>query len=269
MSRLAESASMTFRSIRQFRNYRLWFIGQVISVSGTWVQNVAQAWFIVSLTHSAFALGLLAVAQFGPYFILGLFGGAVSDRLNKRHILIFTQSALAVSAGVLAVLALTGVATPLDVYLLATFNGIIQVLDTPARQAFTIDMVGRKQLSNAVALNSSIFNASRAVGPAIGGLLTAAVGVGACFAVNSVSFLAVLTALLLMDTRQLQNQEKSTTHRRLLRETVDGIAHAWKTPTIRLVTGMMLVIGTVSINFNVLLPVLAQRTLNSGPVTFQ
>ncbi len=267
MNARAITQARTFRSLREHRNYRLWFGGQIVSVTGTWVQSVAQAWFIAALTHSALALGLLAACQFGPYAIFGLFGGAISDRLDNRHTLMGTQAAFMASALLITVLALAGVAEAWHIYVLAIFNGFVQILDTPARQAFTVEMVGRDELPNAVALNSSIFNASRIVGPALGGVLIATLGVGICFLINAISFLAVLGALAAMHSADLRKPTRQA-HRSLLRDTGEGIAYAWRTPTIRLVTGMMLVVGTMSMNFNVLLPILAQRTLHSGPEVF-
>ncbi len=264
----AIASAPTFRSIREHRNYRLWFGGQSLSVTGNWLQSVAQAWFIADLTHSPIALGLLSVCQFGPYMLLGLFGGAITDRLDNRHTLMGTQAAQMCSAIAIAILALTGVAQPWQVYVLAAFNGTVLVLDTPARQAFTIEMVNRDELPNAVALNSSLFNAGRVLGPAIGGVLIASLGVGVCFAVNAVSFLAVLGALWAMNPTELTPPRRRSGHASLLRDTREGFVYTWRTPSIRAITGMMLVIATVSLNFNVLLPVLAQNTLASGPATF-
>ena len=162
---MAGASARTFASLTRHRNYRLYFVGQVVSLSGTWMQNVAMAWFIVELTHaSAFAVGALALCQFGPYAVLGLVGGSLADRLNARRTLIGTQSASMVIAAVLATLALTGAAQTWEVFLLAAASGSVLILDTPVRQAFTIQMVGRPELPNAIALNSSLFNASRVFG---------------------------------------------------------------------------------------------------------
>jgi MFS family permease len=261
-------SARTFRSLRRHRNYRLFFAGQVVSVSGTWIQNVAQAWFVLALTHSPVAVGVLAACQFGPYAVLGLFGGVVADRLDLRRAFVATQAGFALSATTLAVLALSGHATVWEVFLLASVNGVVQVLDTPVRQAFTIQMVGRDELPNAIALNSSVFNASRAIGPGIGGVLIAVAGVGVCFLVNALSFLAVIGALLIMRADELYPVGRETRRMTMLRGLGEGLQYAWRTPTIRVVLLMMLVISTIGINFNVLLPVLAARTLVAGPEVY-
>lgn len=265
---ISGAAGRTFASLRRHRNYRLYFFGQVVSMSGTWMQAVAQAWFIVQITHSPLAVGLLAVCQFGPYAVLGLFGGAIADRLDQRHVLIGTQAAFMLTATSLAALTLTGHATVWMVYLIAGVTGTVTVLDTPVRQAFTIQMVGRDELPNAVALNSSLFNASRIVGPAVAGGLIAIAGVGICFLLNALSFLAVIGALLLMRVSELYPIDRDKLKQNLLRGAGEGLAFAWRSPVIRSVLVMMLVIATIGINFNVLLPVLTTRTLDAGPEVF-
>ena len=265
----ASASSRTFASLKRHRNYRLYFGGQVVSLSGTWMQNVAQAWFVLQLTHgSAYAVGALAVCQFGPYAIFGLFGGSLADRLKGRTALVFTQGALMCIAAALAGLALTHSAQVWEVFLLATASGAVVIVDTPVRQAFTIQMVGRPELPNAIALNSSLFNASRIFGPAIGGLLIATTGVGICVLINAVSYVAVVIALLLMRESELYAVNRGGSRPTLLRGVGEGLAYAWRTPTVRLVLLLMLVISTLAINFNVLLPVLTAHTLSSGPVVF-
>jgi len=266
---VGSASSRTFASLKRHRNYRLYFGGQVVSVTGTWMQNVAQAWLIIELTHgSAFLVGALAVCQFGPYALFGLFGGSLADRLNGRRTLLFTQSSSMAVAAALAGLALTHSAQVWEVFLLATATGSILILDTPVRQAFTIQMVGRAELPNAIALNSSLFNGSRIFGPAIAGLLIATTGVGICFLINAISYLAVVGALLLMRDSELHPINRGSIRPQLLRGVGEGLAYAWRTPTARLVLLLMLVISTLAINFNVLLPVLAAHTLSSGPEVF-
>ena len=265
---VATASRRTFKSLRKHRNYRLYFFGQVVSISGTWMQNVAQAWFILVLTHSAFAVGLLALCQFGPYAILGLFGGTWADRIDQRRLLIGTQTAFMLSATTLAVLALTGHAAAWEVYALAAVNGVVTVFDTPARQSFTIQMVGRDELPDAIALNSSLFNASRIVGPAVAGAIIAVAGVGPCFLINALSFFAVITALWLMREHELFAVGRDESHGSVLRRAGEGLRFAWTEPTLRTVLLMMLVIATIGINFNVLMPVLASSTLQSGPEVF-
>ncbi len=266
---VASASSRTFASLKRHRNYRLYFGGQVVSLSGTWMQNVAQAWFVLQLTHgSAYAVGALALCQFGPYALFGLFGGTLADRLNGRQALVFTQAALMCVAGALAGLALAHSAQVWEVFLLATASGAVLILDTPVRQAFTIQMVGKPELPNAIALNSSLFNASRIFGPAIAGLLIATAGVGICFLINAVSYVAVVIALMLMRDDELYPIDRRGTPPKVLRGIGEGLAYAWRTPTVRLVLLLMLVISTLAINFNVLLPVLAAHTLTSGPEVF-
>ena len=258
----------TFDSLRHHRNYRLYFSGQIISITGTWLQNVAQQWIIVLLTHSALAVGVLALCQFGPYALLGLLGGSVTDRLDNRRTLVVTQSAAMGTAAVLAVLTLAGHIQAWEVYVLAAVYGLVLVVDTPTRQNFTIQMVGRDELPNAVALNSSLFNASRILGPALGGVIIAGVGAGWCFALNAVSYIAVVACLVLMRPAELIPMQRARRDESILSGVAAGLRHAWRTPRVLLPITVMLVVGTISINFNVLLPVLASRTLHGDSVLF-
>jgi MFS family permease len=257
----------TFLSLRRYRNYRYFFVGQVISQTGSWMQRIAQAWLIVQLTHSPVAVGVLAVAQFLPFTILGLFAGTLVDRFDARRAVIGTQIGQMVLASVLAALALAGVVQPWQVYVLAALNGCVMVLDAPARQALTYRMVGPAELQNAVALNSSLFNAARVFGPAVGGLIIAAVGLGWCFAINAASFLAVLASLLAMhvaDFYPLERRERPA----IWRGTREGLAYARHNPNVLITLLLVLVLGTLGFNFNVTLPILADETLHAGPRTF-
>ena len=265
---VASVSRRTFSSLRHHRNYRLYFYGQVVSLSGTWMQSVAQAWLIVILTHSPIAVGVLAACQFGPYMLFGLFGGALADRIDQRRLMIATQSAFTLTAATLAGLALSGHAAPWEIFLIAAVNGTVTVFDTPARQAFTVQMVGRDELPNAIALNSSLFNASRIVGPAIAGALIAVAGVGICFLLNSLSYLALIGALLLMREHELHAVTRDTKVQSVLRGAAEGIRFAWNMPLLRTLLLMMLLISTIGINFNVLLPVLTSETLHAGPQVF-
>ena len=257
----------TFASLRKYRNYRLFFVGQVVSVTGTWMQRIAQAWFILQLTHSPLAVGYLALAQFLPFTVLGLFAGVVVDRLDARKTVIGTQAASMVFASAMAALALAGIAQPWHVYAIAALMGAVQVLDAPARQALTYRMVGRSELPNAIALNSSLFNASRIFGPALGGVIIAAAGVGFCFALNAVSFVAVLAGLMLMRVDELHPLEPSK-RPTLFRGMREGFAYARHSKRLLVVLATTAIVSTVCFNFNVLLPVLAQQTLHAGPRTF-
>jgi MFS family permease len=257
----------TFSSIRRHRNYRLFFYGQVVSVAGTWMQNVALAWLILALTHSAVAVGVLAAARFGPYMLFGLFGGVLADRLDNRRAVMGTQSVQLVAAGVLAGLTLAGAITEWQVYALAVVAGFAQIVDTPSRQSLTYQLVGRDELANAVALNSTLFNIGRIAGPAVAGVVIATAGSGWCFALNAVSFLAVLGALAAMNAAELFPLERRERPRLVegLREGGSYVAH---NPRILAVIGMITVFSIFCFNLNVLLPVLAKQTLDSGPQTF-
>ena len=227
---LLRAHTRTFASLRKHRNYRLFFGGQVVSVSGTWMQNIATAWLVLELTHSPVAVGILAAFQFLPYTLFGLFAGVLVDRLDVRRTVIATQVLSMGFAFALAALTLGGVVTLWEVYLLTGLRGTVLVLDAPSRQALTYQMVGRDELPNAVALNSSLFNAARVVGPAVGGLIVAAAGPGACFLINGLSFVAVLAGLLLMRVDELFPVDTSRRPTSLLGGTADALAYVRRTP---------------------------------------
>ena len=257
----------TFRSLRRHRNYRIFFTGQLVSLAGTWMQNVALAWLVIELSGSPLAIGALAFWRFVPFTLFGLVAGVVADRIQSRKLVMATQaSAMAISIA-LAVVTLTGTATLPIVYVLAALGGVALAFDAPGRQSLTFQMVGPRELPNAVALNSGLFNGSRVIGPAIAGLVIAAVGTGLCFVLNAVSFLAVLTALALVREKELRVVEKDPSAR-----VIDGIrrafAHAWNDPQLRLILAVVTVVSTVGFNFHVLVPLLAADTLHVGPEGF-
>ncbi|HEY1367035.1 MAG TPA: MFS transporter [Gaiellaceae bacterium] len=256
----------TFSSLRH-RNYRLFFAGQVTSQTGSWMQRVAQAWFILQLTHSPVAVGILALAQFLPFTVFGLFAGTLIDRLDAWRTVVVMQVLQMISASVLAAIALSGLARPWHVYALAAFSGCVLVLDAPARQQLTYRMVGRSELPNAVALNTSLFNASRILGPALGGIVIAAAGAGWCFALNAASFLAVLAGLAAMRERDFYPIERRE-RPRLLRGTREGLEYVLENRRMVVVLLLTVVLSTFCFNFNVLLPVLAKRTLVAGPEAY-
>jgi MFS family permease len=256
-----------FMSVRKYRNYRLFFIGQTISLPGTWMQRITQAWLILILTNSPLAVGILALAQFLPFTLLSLFAGVVADRLDARRTVLGTQIGHMVLASTIAAITLLGVVEAWHVYVIAFLGGTVQVLDAPARQQLTFRMVGRGELQNAVALNSMVFNASRIVGPAIAGVLLAAFDAGVSFAINAVSFLAVLAGLLMMRQSEffpVRKAERPT----MFRGVREGLSYAFRAREVRLILVLTLVISTFCLNFNVLLPVLAKQTLDAGPRTF-
>ena len=258
----------TFASLRGSRNYRLYFLGQAVSQTGTWIDKVAQAWLVLALTHSAVAVGILAACQFVPFSVFGLLGGVVVDRLDAWKTVVWTQAIRMVLAGTLAGIVLAGAIQVWMVYGLALLTGTVLVLDAPSRQQLTFRMVGRDELPNAVALNSSLFNAARIVGPGIGGVLIAAFGVGPAFAVNAASFVAVLIGLLAMDPGALVTMASRRAQQTLVGGLREGLAYARRSPHVRLLLTMLIAISTIAMNFNVLLPVLARRTLQSGPGVF-
>ena len=258
----------TFASLKRHRNYRLFFTGQVISVSGTWMQNVALAWLVVELTSSPIAVGALAFCRFIPFTIFGLVAGVVADRLDNRRLVIATQTTSMILSAILAVLVATGTETLWLVFLLATLGGTALVFDAPGRHALTFQMVGRDELPNAVALNASLFNASRVVGPAVAGVLIAAFGVAICFAINTVTFIAVLVGLLMMRKEELVPVVRSTEPQTMLRGIREGLAWVLRSPDMRLVLSIVTVVSTVGFNFHVILPLLASETLDTGPEVF-
>jgi MFS family permease len=266
---LKVASRRTFASLRRHRNYRLFFYGQLTSVAGTWMQNIAMAWLVVSLApHSrGLAVGLLAACRFGPFTILGLFAGVVTDRFDNRHIVIATQSVQMVFSAALAAVTLFGHVQLWEVYAIAVLTGSALVFDAPSRQNLTFQMVGRDELPNAIALNSSLFNTARIFGPALAGVLIAAFGPGWCFAINTASFLAVLGGLLAMRVSELYpllDRRRPT----MWRGTREGFVYAIRNRTVLVTLVMTAVFSAVGFNFNILLPLLAKDTLAAGPRTF-
>ncbi len=246
-------------------NYRRYFTGQVVSLSGNWVQIVAETWLILRLTQSGVAVGLLAALQFAPMLVMGAYGGLLADRFDKRKLLMITQLGMVVPALVLFAVTVSGVVTPWMVFALVLVRGSVNALDNPARQSFVIEMVGPDRVVNAVSLNSVIVHCARMVGPAIAGVLIATVGVEPCFLINAVSFLAMLVALRRMDAATLATPEPVPRRPRALRE---GLAYVARTPALALPLAMMALVGTLGFNFQVLLPLLAKFTFEGGPATY-
>jgi len=237
----------TFASLRRHRNYRLFFYGQLTSVAGTWMQNIAMAWLVVGLApHSrGLAVGLLAACRFGPFTVLGLFSGVVTDRFDNRRVVIATQSVQMVFSAVLAAITLLGHVQLWEVYAIAVLTGSALVFDAPSRQNLTFQMVGRDELPNAIALNSSLFNTARIFGPALAGVLIAAVGSGWCFAINTLSFVAVLGGLLAMRVSELYpllDRRRPT----MWRGTREGFAYALRNRTVLVTLAMTAVFSGVT-----------------------
>jgi MFS family permease len=264
---ILRAGARTFLSVRKHRNYRLFFIGQVISVTGTWMQRVAQAWLVLSLTHSPIAVGILALCQFMPFTLFSLVAGVVVDRLDARRTVIGTQVTQMFLASTIAAIALAGIARPWHVYVIAALMGLVQVLDAPSRQSLTFRMVGPAELPNAISLNSGLFNGARIFGPALGGVLIAAAGAGFCFGVNAVSYVAVLAGLLMMRPEEFHPLDRRE-RPRILAGLKEGLRFARSDEQVWLMLTLVFVMSTFCLNFNVLLPVLAKQTLHSGPEVF-
>jgi MFS family permease len=265
---ILRAGARTFLSVRKHRNYRLFFTGQVISNIGTWMQRVAQAWLILSLTHSPVAVGILALCQFMPFTLFSMVAGVVVDRLDAWRTVISTQFTQMLLASTIAVIALAGVAQAWQVYVIAALMGLVQVLDAPSRQSLTFRMVGPLELPNAISLNSGVFNGARIFGPALGGVLIATAGAGVCFAVNAISYLAVLAGLMMMRPEEFHAVGRRDRPRTVFTGLKEGISYARRDDQIWLVLTLVFVMSTFTLNFNVLLPVLAKQTLHAGPEVF-
>ncbi|MDQ6615970.1 MAG: MFS transporter [Actinomycetota bacterium] len=254
----------TFRSMRS-RNYRLYFYGQLVSTSGTWMQTVALGWLVLRLTNSGFAVGVVTALQFLPMLLIGTYGGVIADRLDKRRTLIATQAGMAVSSAALAAVTWAG-ANPLwAIYGLSFVLGVFSALDMPVRQAFVSEMVGQDDLPNAVALNSAMFNASRVIGPALGAVLIKLVDVGPVFAINAVSFVAVIAGLMMMRPDELHVTPRVMRAKGQVRE---GLRYVWHTPELRSTILVLALVGTLAFNFTVVLPVLAKFTFHGDAGTY-
>ena len=261
----AEHWTTNFRALRH-RNFRLYWAGQLVSLIGTWMQSVAQGWLMHRLTSSAFMLGLLGFMQFLPVVPLALYAGVVADNMDKRKLLLITQSLLLVQAIVFAALVSSGVVRPWMVLGLAFMLGTVNAFDMPARQAFVIEMTGREDLANGIALNSAAFNTARIAGPAVGGLLLGWAGESVCFWLNALSFLAVLGGLAAM---RLAPYVPSAARARSVRDTlVDGVRYAWERQGIRNLLVLLAICAGLGFQFNVLLPVYTRDVLHAGPKVY-
>lgn len=246
-------------------NFRLYFTGQVISVSGSWMQRVAQSWLVLELTGSGSAVGAVTAFQFLPLLVLAPFGGLIADRMDKRRVLYITQTMAGVTAATLGVLVLADVVQLWMVFALALVHGIVGSFDNPARHAFVMEMVGRSRLTNAVGLNSVLMNTARVIGPAIGGVLIVTVGIGICFLINSVSYLFFIAALLMMRSGEIERTEPEPRRRGQLRE---ALAYVRSEPVLYVPLVMMGVVGLLTYEFEVVLPLLARFTFGGGADTF-
>jgi MFS family permease len=250
-----------FRSLRH-RNYRLFFAGQLLSLTGTWIQMVAQSWLVYDLTHSALWLGIVGFLGSIPTLLFAMLGGAVADRFEKKRVLLLTQSIAALQAFALACIVWQHWATPLLVGFFALLLGVVNAFDAPSRLSFVIDMVGKEDLPNGVALNSALFNSARMIGPAIGGVVIAAYGIGWCFFLNGISFVAVITGLLLMKIERVNRREVSS--RSMFSEIREALSYIRQHAIF---AAIMILVATVTIfgwSYSVLLPIIADRILKTG-----
>jgi MFS family permease len=263
----------TFVALRH-RNFRLFWFGQLISLTGTWMQSIGQAWLVLELTHSAWLLGVVGALQFLPVMLLSLFGGVLADRLPKRKVLLFTQSSAMLQATILWILVATGHVQIWEVLALASLLGLTNSIDMPTRQAFVAEMVGREDLPNAIALNSSLFNMARVVGPGLGGIIIALLGVAPLFLFNAISFIAVIVGLALINMNDLYAQAKRLTakgeapRQSTFQSLREGLAYVAHTPSVLLVIVVVGVISLFGINFNVVLPLFATDVLHVGAEGF-
>lgn len=248
------------------RDYRLYWTGQLVSVTGTWMQQVAQAWLVLELTHSALLLGIVGAANFGPVLLFSLFGGALADRVSKRRLIIFTQTGMMLIALVLGLLVLTGLVRYWEVVVCAFLLGTLNALDSPARQSFIIHLAGREDLMNAIALHSSLFNGARVVGPAVAGLVIARWGIAVCFLLNAVSFVAVLVQLVRISADG--TTERKQPQNSFWQETRAGFAYIRANPRIFFPLILLAQISLLAVNFSVLIPALARLTFGRGAQDF-
>jgi MFS family permease len=266
MSPITKAARQTFQALK-VRNYRLYFVGQVISASGTWMHAVALGLLVLSsqLHGNGFNVGLVTALQFLPMLVLGSWGGLIVDRVDKRRILYVTQTASGLLAFTLGILVVLGTITMWEVYLISTLIGVVNLFDNPARQTFVSEMVGRDLMPNAISLNSVVMNSARVIGPAIGGILIFTVGLAACFLFNAASYVAVLVALFMMRPAELYQRPVVARAKGQVRE---GLRYVWSNRDLRDPLLAMAVVGIFAFNFTTTLPLLATRTFHGGAGTY-
>jgi MFS family permease len=256
--------SDTFRALKH-RNYRLFYFGQAISLSGTWMQTIAQAWLVLEITDSRVALGTVTLLQFLPITLFVLVAGVLADRVPKRSFLVGTQVLAMAQAAVLSALVFTDQVELWHVYVLAFVLGLSVAFEQPTRQAFAIELVGKDDLMNAVALNSGLFNGARLIGPAIGGVIIAIAGVETAFLINAISFVPVIAGLMMMRISEMHRVERRTsTAINPLPELAEGISYVVRTPACLMIMIIMGVIGTFGFNFVTFLPLIARYVVDTG-----
>jgi MFS family permease len=264
MTRVMRAGRVTFASL-SIPNYRRYYAGQSISLIGTWMQMTAQSWLVYTLTHSGAMLGVIVALQTLPVLVLGPYGGVVADRVDKRRVMIALQSAMGVQALILGLLTVTGMVQVWEIGVLAALLGLNNAFENPSRQSFMMELVGAEHLRNAVSLNSVLVNAARAIGPAVAGILIATVGEGECFLLNAASFIPVVFTLTSIDTTKLATVTRTPRARGQLRE---GLRYIGSTPTLAVPLVMMAIAGCLTYEFQVSLPVMADRALRVGATGF-
>ena len=264
MTRVLRAGRLTFAALA-VPNYRRYYSGQSISLIGTWMQMTAQAWLVLTLTHSSTWLGVVIALQTLPVLVLGPYGGVIADRVDKRKLMMALQSAMGLQALALGLLTVTGMVTVWEIGVLAALLGLNNAFENPARQSFMLELVGPEHLRNAVSLNSVLVNVARTIGPAVAGILIATVGDGVCFLVNAASFVAVVASLMTMDRAALSPTAPTPRARGQLRE---GLRYVRSMPQLAVPLVMMGVAGCLTYEFQVTLPVMADRGLNVGATGF-
>jgi MFS family permease len=255
-----------FRALN-IRNYRIYFWGQLVSLTGSWMQTTAQAWLVLQLTQSPLALGVVTTLQFLPMMLLSLVGGAIADRVPKHKLLIVLQTVATLQAAAFGLLVATGAIQLWHIYLLATLQGIVNALDNPTRQAFAVELVGKETVVNAVALNSMLFNASRILGPAIAGFVIAVIGIAPTLFANAISFLPVIVGLLMMDSSAFFTARRPVDGN-LGARLREGLSYTWHTPRVLLIMLVVASVGTFGYNFSVTLPLIAGFVLRTDAAGF-
>jgi MFS family permease len=246
-------------------NYRRYFVGQVISVSGNWMQMVAEVWLILELTRSGLAVGMVTALQFLPILLFGAWGGLLADRFSKRRLLMTTQTLMALPALAMLAIVATGVVVPWMIFVLVFLRGAVNAVDNPTRQSFAIEMVGPERVVNAVSLNSVLIHTARLLGPSLAGLLIVTAGVEPCFALNALTFAAMIFALWRMEPAALNTPPRATSQRGAVRA---GLRYVRRTPELAVPLGLMAVVGTLGLNFQVILPLLARFSFDGGPSAY-
>jgi MFS family permease len=246
-------------------NYRRYFTGQIVSVSGNWMQMIAEIWLVLSLTGSGLAVGMTTALQFLPILLFGAWGGVLADRFSKRRLLMVTQALMALPALALFAITVAGVVAPWMVFALVFARGTVNAVDNPTRQSFAIEMVGPDRVVNAVGLNSVLIHSARLLGPALAGLLIAVAGVEPCFAVNALTFAAMIFALWRMEPSELRSPPRAERRPGAVRA---GLRYVRSTPELAMPLALMALVGTLGLNFQVILPLLARLSFEGGPSTY-